>query len=147
MHTILPPTYFYSAVVLAVLLHLLLPWRPVLFFPLRLFGLIPLGAGIAFTLLADRAMKRAGTSVKSFERSAKLLTGGVFAISRNPMYLGMALILLGLAVLMGTATPFLPAVALPLLLDRVWIEPEERSLEQQFGERFLRYRNKVSRWL
>jgi protein-S-isoprenylcysteine O-methyltransferase Ste14 len=147
MHKLSPPTYFFGAVILAVLLHLVLPWRPLLFFPWRLFGLIPLGAGIAFNLIADRDMKRHATPVKPFEPAARLLTGGVFAISRNPMYLGMALILLGLAVLLGTVTPFLPALALPILLDRVFIEPEERMLEEQFGERFLRYSDKVSRWL
>ena len=93
MKKALPPTYFLGAIVLAVTMHFLLPLRQLLAFPWRLTGLAPLVIGILLNLLADHTFKKHETTVKPFEKSSSLVTGGVFGISRNPMYLGMTLVL------------------------------------------------------
>jgi protein-S-isoprenylcysteine O-methyltransferase Ste14 len=143
----LPPIYFLVAIVLAVALHLLLPLQQLLVFPWRLAGLFPLGLGIALNLMADQAFKEHNTTVKPFEQSSTLVTTGVFAVSRNPMYLGMALVLLGIAMLLGSFPPFAVVVALPVLLDRLFISPEEKMLQHTFGDQFREYRDRVRRWL
>ena len=147
MKKLLPPSYFFAAILLAVLLHFLLPVYQLLTFPWRLLGLAPLLAGIALNVLADQAFKKRGTTVKPFETSSALVTGGVFAITRNPMYLGMILILFGVAALLGSVTPFITVPLLAALLDRVFISPEERMLEDTFGESFRQYRKRVRRWI
>ena len=82
-----------------------------------------------------------------YEESKALVTGGVFHISRNPMYLGMTLILLGVALILGSATPFVVVLLFPVLLDRIFIVPEERMLEDTFSYQFRQYRNHVRRWI
>jgi len=147
MKSPLPPTYFLGAIVLAVALHFLLPLRQLLAFPWRLAGLVPLVLGVALNLLADQTFKKHHTTVKPFEESNALVTSGVFGLSRNPMYLGMTLIILGMALLLGSATPWFVVVLLPFLFDRVFIAPEEKMLEETFGDEFRAYRKRVRKWI
>jgi protein-S-isoprenylcysteine O-methyltransferase Ste14 len=144
---ILPPVYFLVAIVLAVLLHFFLPLQQMWLFPWRLTGAIPFVIGVAVALSADRLFRAHGTTVKPFEQSSALVTAGVFSVSRNPMYLGMTLILFGIVVFLGSLAPFVVVIALPILLDRLFIAEEERMLEEVFGERFQEYRNRVRRWI
>lgn len=85
--------------------------------------------------------------MKPFEESSALVTGGVFRVTRNPMYLGMALIVLGAALLLGSATPLAVVILLALLLDRAFISPGERMLADTFGDQFQEYRGRVRRWI
>jgi protein-S-isoprenylcysteine O-methyltransferase Ste14 len=146
MTRVLPPTWFVGAIVVAVAVHFLLPLVQVFDMPWRLIGLVLLLFGILLNLLADRAFKAHNTTVKPFEESTVLVTHGVFGVSRNPMYLGMTLILLGVATLLGSVTPFLVAFLLAALLDRVFIIPEERMLNETFGQQYGEYRRHVRRW-
>jgi len=147
MRKALPPTYFFGAIVLAVALHFLLPLRQLLFFPWRLTGFVPLVIGILLNLLADQTFKKHDTTVKPFEKSSSLVTEGVFGISRNPMYLGMTLILFGVALLLGALTPFAIVIVLPILLNHVFILPEETMLEDAFGDQFREYCERVRKWI
>jgi len=143
----LPPTYFFYAIVLMIALHFLLPVSKILRFPWNLLGLVPLVVGAILNLIADRDFKRAGTTVKPYEKSTTLVTSGVFRISRNPMYLGMVLILFGIAVLMGTLSPYTIVILFAVLMDQVFIKVEERMLEEVFGETWQEYKMKVRRWI
>ena len=100
----LPPVYLFLSIVGMVALHFLLPVARVVAFPWNILGAIPLAFGIALDLIADRAFKKVETTVKPFEQSTALVTTGVYRIGRHPMYLGMVLILLGLAVLLQSLT-------------------------------------------
>ena len=144
---VLPPTYLLVALAALVAVHFLWPVTYLVFFPWNLLGIAPLAAGVAITLIADRAFKKAGTTVKPFEESASLVTTGVFRICRHPMYLGMTLILLGVAVLLGSLTPLIPVIVFPVLMELVFIRVEERMLEETFGEAWAAYKRKVRRWV
>ena len=147
MKKILPPTYFLAAIVSMVALHFLLPLRKPISFPWRLLGLAPLTAGIILNILADRAFKIHRTTVKPFEKSTTLVTEGIFRVSRHPMYLGMILIVAGIGVLVGSATPWLVVILLAILFDRFFIKTEEQILEETFGDLFREYRKHVRRWI
>ena len=147
MKKVLPPIYFLGAIVLAVLLHFLIPLHQILAFPWRLLGLAPLVTGIVLNLLADQTFKKHDSTVKPFEESNALVTNGVFGVTRNPMYLGMALILLGIALLLGSVTPFAVVVLFVALFDRMFISPEERMLADTFRDQFRQYRERVRRWI
>ncbi len=144
---ILPPVYFLSAIILAVLLHFLLPMWKLVHYPWLLFGLIPFSTGIVFNLLADQTFKKYDTTVKPFERSEVLVTSGVFRVSRNPMYLGMQLILVGIAVMLGSLAPFVIVVVMAVIFDRKFIVPEERMLADRFGLEFRQYCRRVRKWI
>jgi protein-S-isoprenylcysteine O-methyltransferase Ste14 len=84
---IIPPIYLFSAIAIMVLLHFLLPGTKVLALPWNLPGVIPLAFGIIINLSADKSFKKNETTVKPLEKSDRLITKGVFKISRHPMYL------------------------------------------------------------
>jgi len=130
-----------------LLLHLLLPVLRVLDSPWRYLGAVAVMLGIGLNLWADRLFKRYGTEVKPFRDSTVLIQEGPFRLTRNPMYLGGMLIFVGLAIMLGTLTPFLVTAAMFWLVTVQFIEREERDLERQFGDRYLEYRRRVRRWL
>ncbi|MBN2301467.1 MAG: isoprenylcysteine carboxylmethyltransferase family protein [Lentisphaerae bacterium] len=142
-----PLTFLLAAIVLSTVLHFLLPLQQLLKFPWRLVSILPLLTGIALNLSADQIFKRYNTTVKPFEKSNALITSGVFRITRNPMYLGMTLILLGIALLMGSITPYLVVIAFPILVDHWFISPEEKLLENTFGDQFRQYQRQIRKWI
>jgi protein-S-isoprenylcysteine O-methyltransferase Ste14 len=147
LRKLLPPTYFYGAIALIIVLHVLLPGPQIFPSPWRYLGVIPLILGSAFSILADQAFKRFGTTVKPFEESNTLVTDGVFQVSRNPMYLGFVLLLAGLVMLLGSATPWIVVIIFPFLMDLRFIRAEEAMLEARFGDSWLRYKQSVRKWL
>jgi len=127
--------------------HFGVPIVQLIGFPFSLLGLIPISLGIVLNLLADRSFAAHGTTVKPFEQSTFLVTTGVFAINRNPMYLGMTLLSLGAAIILGSATPFALVAILFVLLDHNFVGPEERALAETFGDEWYSYCRRVRRWL
>ncbi len=142
-----PPVYFFLALAIILLLHFLLPGMRVLFFPWNLSGVIPLALGIVMNLVADRSFKKDKTTVKPLEESTALITDGVFRISRHPMYLGFVLILLGIAALMGSLTPYVIVFGFAIFIHIVFVKFEEKKLEETFGEAWLGYKKKVRQWI
>lgn len=93
--------------------------------------------------------RRANTTLNPHKPGSAraLVTSGVYGWTRNPMYLGLSLLLLGWAVALGTLSPVLGILLFVALLQRVQIRPEEHALRLRFGEDYDHYRNRVNRWL
>jgi protein-S-isoprenylcysteine O-methyltransferase Ste14 len=144
---VLPPTYLFFSITLMVLLHFLVPVSIFAVYPWNLLGVLPLITGITLNLKADTAFKKEQTTVKPFEKSSALITTGVFRVSRHPMYLGMILILLGIAILMGSLTPLIVIAIFTILIELVFVRTEEKMLEEQFGSSWYAYKNKVRKWI
>ncbi len=115
---ILPPTYLLAALITNVALHFSLPVKILIATPWTLLGLLPMTVGVIMNLMADRKFHLAGTTVRPFEVSSRLVTDGLFRISRNPMYLGFILIVAGETLLLGSLAPLLITMLLAVLLDR-----------------------------
>jgi protein-S-isoprenylcysteine O-methyltransferase Ste14 len=143
----LPPTYLLIAIVLMLVLHFPLPVYKVVPVPWNIFGIVPLACGIVLNLIADSDFHHAQTTVKPFEQSTALITTGVFRITRNPMYLGYVLILVGVALIVRSLTPYAVIVVFAILMDRMLIRVEEQMLESQFVEAWLKYGKRVRRWV
>jgi len=144
---ILPPTWLLISILLMVGMHLVLPLTYLIPPGLRLFGLIPLILGVALNLIADWVLHQLGTTVNPFEEPAALATGSVFQISRNPMYLGFLLILAGLALLLGSLSPFLVIILFFFWIDWAYIRYEEQAMKDRFGPVWLQYKEKTRRWI
>jgi protein-S-isoprenylcysteine O-methyltransferase Ste14 len=144
---IMPTTYLLIGIVAMVAIHFLFPAAIVIPVLWNLLGVIPLTLGVAINLVADGAFHKANTTVKPFEESSVLVTGGVFRISRNPMYLGFVLILVGIAVLLRSLTPYLVPVVFAVMIDRLYISVEERMLAERFGAAWQAYKRSTGRWL
>lgn len=144
-----PPLLYLAAVLAAWGLETILaadalfagatPW-------LRALGVAMACLGLGFDLAAMRAMRRARTNVLPHRGADRLVTGGVFALSRNPIYLGNTVLLIGLA--LALAWPWLLATtaAAVVLVDRLAIRREERHLSARFGPAFADYARRVPRW-
>ena len=143
----MPTTYLLLSLVAMVGLHVLLPVAKVVPFPWNLAGIVPLVLGIVLNLAADRAFHAARTTVRPFEESSALVTGGVFRVTRNPMYIGFLLLLVGLALLLRSVTAYGVILAFAILLDRRFVAVEERMLAERFGAAWERYRRSTRRWL
>ena len=103
-------------------------------------------SGLVLTLAAAAEFKKHNTTIVPHKMPEALITTGVFAHSRNPIYLADMLILTGVAIWMGSIPGFLSIPVFFLLLERRFILPEERRLEEQFGEEFARYKTQARRW-
>ena len=112
-------------------------------------ALLLAGAGAAVALAGVAEFRRAGTTVNPLqpERASALVASGIFRWTRNPMYLGLALALLGWAAYLAHPLAALGVPAFVVWMNRAQIPREERALEALFGEDFARYRSQVRRWL
>jgi protein-S-isoprenylcysteine O-methyltransferase Ste14 len=81
------------------------------------------------------------------EKTARLITDGIYRVTRNPMYLGMSTMLVGLAVWFGTLPFYCAAAIYFVIIDQVFCRYEEAKLEAVFGEDYTQYRNRVRRWI
>jgi protein-S-isoprenylcysteine O-methyltransferase Ste14 len=146
-HKIIPPVYFVAAIAGSVGLHFILPLAVLVPSPLNLAGGVLIVAGLGITLWAAGLFRRARTPVVPFTQSTALVTDGIYRWTRNPMYLGLMVALLGLAVLLGTLGAFLPIPLFVWQIRRKFVLPEEAFLEGIFGGRYLEYKARVRRWL
>lgn len=106
-------------------------------------------AGLCFSLAGVHAFRRARTTVNPLrpERASALVTTGVYRITRNPMYVGMALMLLAWAVLLASPAALAGPVSFIAYMNRFQIGPEEDALDTLFGPDYAAYRSRVRRWL
>ena len=106
-------------------------------------------AGVGFAIAGSLAFRRAKTTVNPLkpETTTSLVTSGVYRFTRNPMYIGLALVLLGWAVFVSSALALLGPLVFILYLSRFQIVPEERVLSGMSGTAYSAYQAKVRRWL
>ena len=123
------------------------PLPPLLLFPWRAAGAIFGTAGVALVLWAGTIFTRVGTAIHPLARSSFLVRSGPFRFSRNPIYLGMVLILSGAALALGSATPWLIIPGFIWVIARQVVAGEERKLTAEFGAEYLEYCTRVRRWL
>ena len=141
-----PPHYFLLAIIAMGALSVL-PGAPVLAGPWRWLGAVPIVLGIALAVVASQQFARAGTNILPLSKSTALVTTGAFAFTRNPMYVGMNLVLAGIALMLNSVWPWLVLPAFLALLYLRFIRHEEVLMEATFGEQYRAYRAKVRRFI
>jgi protein-S-isoprenylcysteine O-methyltransferase Ste14 len=106
-------------------------------------------SGAVIDLLAMASFLKRRTAINPFQpaKASTLVTSGVYRITRNPMYVGLMLLLSAWALWLSAWWPLAGPVVFFLYVNRFQIEPEERILEEVFGPAYLRYRQEVRRWL
>jgi protein-S-isoprenylcysteine O-methyltransferase Ste14 len=144
---LVPPVWFLLSLIAMVALHRWLPIVRLVSPPVSYAGIVLVVAGLAISATAANAFRRAGTPVIPFERSTTLVTGGLYRYTRNPMYLGLVLILFGVAIMLGTLGAFLPIPVFVWIIQTRFIAGEERFLEEIFGEEYLALKRRVRRWI
>ena len=145
-----PPLLFLGALLLGLVWDFLLPlpflipgsdllhW--IIGGALILIGLAVSGAGI-------RNFSRAGTPVRGYKPTCALVTAGIHGWSRNPIYIGMFLIYIGIG--LAAQSPWVLMITLPLAITIRYgvVAREEAYLERRFGDEYRHYKSRVRRWL
>jgi protein-S-isoprenylcysteine O-methyltransferase Ste14 len=144
---VVPPVYFLISLIFMTALYYLLPVVKVIPFPYAYAGILFIVFGLTIMLIAVAAFSRAKTPIIPFERSTALVVEGMYQFTRNPMYLGMVLVLTGAGVFFGVVSAFLPIPFFIRGITANFIRGEERFLEDIFGEVYVAYKQKVRRWV
>jgi len=130
-------------------LHHWLPLAHWIASPWNWLGVLVGALAIIVNVTAFAQFRRAGTTVNPLDpsKATRLVTDGIFSLSRNPMYLGLLLLLIGWAAWLGSASPWLVPPLFWAAITYGQIVPEERALAPLFGAEYLAYRQRVARWI
>jgi len=106
-------------------------------------------SGLVVSTLGAASFRKAGTTLNPLkpDTSSALVASGIYRLTRNPMYLGFLLTLVGWATFLANALAFGWLPAFIFYMNRFQIVPEERALTEKFGRDFVAYQSKVRRWL
>jgi protein-S-isoprenylcysteine O-methyltransferase Ste14 len=143
---ILPPALYLGTLFLGFLIHFFLPLHLTTNSWVRLFGIIPVLAGVFLAGWGRWTLVRAGTNVVPSQPTLAIVTDGPFRFTRNPLYLGGSIAFIGLSILLNSAWPLILLVPSLVILDWGVIRREERYLETKFGPIYLAYKSRVRRW-
>jgi protein-S-isoprenylcysteine O-methyltransferase Ste14 len=145
---ILPPIWFFLLLGMGLLVHLYLPAARVFTYPYPVAGILLVFAGLVLSMYASSLFSKEKTEILPTSASnSKLVTYGPFTYTRNPMYLGLVLQLLGAAIWVGTLPLFIATTAYFFLFNFVFIPFEEAKMSRIFAQDYDAYRRKVRRWL
>ena len=145
------PPVIVASLLAALLILYLSGWRPIgtlIDDTWRLMPALLLFAGGAITVVSTaRRFARNDSQINTFKKPRNLVTDGLFAYTRNPIYLGFTLLLLGAAVAANSVVALFAPIAFFVMADRHYIPFEEKTAEETFGDPSLNYTTRVRRWL
>jgi protein-S-isoprenylcysteine O-methyltransferase Ste14 len=139
-----PPIYLFYLIILSILFNWLLP---IYIFQSTTLGIILIIVGLVPAIWINMLFKKNNTSIRPHEKPTKLTLEGPFKLSRNPIYLGGAIILFGVALILGTLISFFSPIVFILIMNSKFVPIEERNLEAAFGKEYIIFKKKVKRWL
>jgi protein-S-isoprenylcysteine O-methyltransferase Ste14 len=113
----------------------------------QIAGAVVIVVGLLLLVAANGLFVRAGTDVIPFRNVSSLVTSGVYRYTRNPMYLGMAAVLLGCAITVGAVSALPVPLIFAIIVEARFIRPEEQMLRGLFPQEYPAYCQRVRRWL
>lgn len=146
-YKILPPMYFKLFLILGIAIHYLIPSKEIIPSPYTYIGIVFIVDGLIANIWSALIFKKNKIATKQSKKSIKLINAGPFKYSRNPMYLGMIMILFGLAIYIGSIGFFIAPIGMFLVLNMLFIPIEEHDLEKTFGNNYSNYKKNVRRWI
>lgn len=115
----------------------------------RLMSIVVAFSGVGIIVIAFRQFQKEKTTINPLNPSqaSRIVSTGIFGLSRNPMYVGFSLLLAAWAIFLGSASPWIFVICFIAYMTRFQILPEELALEQKFGSEYLAYKRNVARWI
>ncbi len=142
-----PPLIFLAGLAVGFGLEALLPGSSVPDALAWILGGVLLLAGLALLFSFERTFSQKKTPANPWRPTTAIATDGPYRITRNPAYVGMALVYLGIALLSQALWVLVPLPFVLAIIDRGVIVREERYLERKFGQEYLDYKRNVRRWI
>ena len=144
-----PPLFYVATFFVALLLQKLLPIHTDFFHTMaaRAIGSVAIFVGVFFLFPAIRQFFVSKNTLITIKSANSLQTTGIYSISRNPMYVGLLFLYLGLSFLIGNWWNLILVPTLVFSIQEYIIKREERYLGRAFGQRYLDYKTRVRRWL
>ena len=142
-----PPRIAMFLLGVAALLHWMTPLGQVTIVPSAWLGIGTAVAGFAIMIHGWWQFRRDDVAICPTAATNKLLTDGIYRVTRNPMYLGILMMLAGIGIWFGTLPFALATIGWWVVIRFAFCPYEERKLEQTFGGDYRRYRAHVSRWI
>lgn len=142
-----PPLIFLAGLAAGFGLEALLPATSLPDALAWIAGGVLLVAGIALLVSFERSFHRKGTAANPWRPTTAIVSDGAYGLTRNPAYVGMTLVYIGIALLAEALWVLLPLPLVLLVIDRGVIAREERYLERKFGSEYLDYKTRVRRWI
>lgn len=144
----IPPVWLAGFVALAYTVNKFDPWGLSLDHPItQLVSGILIGGGIILMVLAVYEMRRQRTTFVPHRDADRLVQSGIFSRSRNPIYLGDILVLVGVILWLDVPVALLLVPGFLWVIERRFVIPEENRLRRKFHADFARYCQKTRRWL
>ncbi|MDH3337954.1 MAG: isoprenylcysteine carboxylmethyltransferase family protein [Gammaproteobacteria bacterium] len=140
-----PPRIALTLVLLAIAFHAIIPWQ--LHPALTAAATLTATVGFSLMIRAWWLFKLAGTAICPSEPSTALVIHDVFSLTRNPMYVGITLMLVALAFAIGSAPFYLAAIGFGIVMNAVFCPYEEQKARAEFGAAYEAYARSVRRWL
>lgn len=147
MRRLLPPALLAISIALMAITHSWADVPVVIPETVRRASVVAIGLGLGVALLARVQFARVRTTIHTFRQPRELVTGGLFRISRNPMYLGLSIVGLGAGLWCGAISSLALSVAFVVVTDRWYIPFEEKMMRDTFGGAFDDYAGRTRRWL
>jgi len=148
MKKLLPPALFLLSALIMGIVCWAFDFEHYILFPYNLIGLLFLAAGLLLAQMSKRLFLKMKTNVNTFEDPDKLVTSGFYRYSRNPMYLGFLISIIGMAILyQGSVSSFVLAIIFFIAEDRWYVKFEEKAMSKKFGMAFEQYCSNTRRWL
>jgi protein-S-isoprenylcysteine O-methyltransferase Ste14 len=144
---IYPPLMVLAGILSQLLIGYVAPVQPILNETWQYIGVGLMLFGFAVILLVARGFRKNETTIIPDGQPSTLMENGIFAYSRNPIYFGMTIFLLGSALAVGHIWALVIVPVFVLLVQQIWIVKEEESLEATFGQIYRNYKMRVRRWL
>ena len=140
----LPPPLIFGAL---LALGLLLDSDPLPLGPVSIGGMVLAGGGVVLIGIALGLFRSSRTRPEPWQPASSLVDRGLYRFTRNPMYLGMAMLSLGIAIAFASLPGAFLALTALLIIDRAVVTREETYLKRRFGQDYIAYMARVRRWL
>ncbi|MEQ6166326.1 isoprenylcysteine carboxylmethyltransferase family protein [Ekhidna sp. MALMAid0563] len=147
MKKLIPPILFLLCIATMVLIKNLIVIQEIIPKPFNYFGIALISTGLFMTIKVSKQFSKIDTEIHTFKKPRKLVTCGLFQVSRNPVYLGFTISLLGVWILLGTILPLVGCLIFIVITNYYYIPYEEETMEKIFGTDYKNYKSKVRRWI
>lgn len=144
---VLPPFIYLGFIFLSLILNYYIGFNLFAWWSQMVIGILLMGLGSGIAAAAFTQFTQIGTGVKPITPTTQIVSDGIFAYTRNPMYLGLTLVYVGFMVLCDIFWGLVLTIPLVFIIRHYAIAREEEYLSDKFGEEYEEYKSKVRRWL